>query len=129
MGASGNEPFIERRSGHERRDEPNGGLAWAAKWIGNPLSLIAMLIALVATAISTARNANEALPRSEYQMNRLADSLKRDASEKERSEQFLVLQNQIADMKAEIILGNARTDSIVRLLRRSVCRANPDACP
>lgn len=129
MSETDRQPFIERRTGHDRREESNGSLSWLGKWIGNPLSLIAMLVALIATAISTARNANEALPRSEYQMNRLADSLKRDAAEKERAEQFLALQNQMAEIKAEIILGNARTDSIVRLLRRSVCRATPDACP
>lgn len=123
-------PFeVDRRlDGPGRRDEDHPGLF---RRFGSPSSIVTMLMFgfWIANSFFQKTNMIEgALPSERYFTDRKSDSIVRYYAVKSRDEQFIVLQSQFSDLKAEIISERARTDSIIRVLRRTICRSDPGNC-
>lgn len=122
-------PFDEiRNPAGGRRDSDHPG---SFKRFGSPSSIISMLMLgfwIVSSLFKNASMIEGALPADRYFTDRKSDSIVRYYAVKSRDEQFIILQTQFADLKAELISERARTDSVIRVLRRTICRSDPGNC-
>lgn len=120
-------PILDRRQGSDRRQRSGADQFWHL--LGSPVSVIMLVGSLVLSVVTVVRNANGALQAATYYEAHSRDSLTTYYREAARDQQFLLLQSQLSDLKSALGGDRARQDSVIRLLRRSVCRTTPDDCP
>ena len=121
------DPDADRREGEDRQHDSLA--ATALKVVGSPVSIIVLVGGLILAMINVVQKANNSLPEATYYRNRDLDSLRRYNHDATITGQLSEIQLQIGGVRTDISEEHARTDSIIRLLRRSICRANLDACP
>lgn len=120
------DPYADRRGSERRHD---GGWSTLLKVLGSPVSVLVLLGSIVLGTITVVQRADNAVQKDEYDYDRKVDAMLLHQS-------LDSLQRAIGEVNYRIIdLGDAqkaeraRTDTVIRIMRRSVCRQQPDACP
>jgi hypothetical protein len=121
------DPRADRRLGDDRRH--GGPLATTLKVLGSPVSIIVLFGTIMLTTINVVQRADHAVQQTDYDYDRKMDAILLRQALDSLKDGVAEVNFRVIDLSDAQKAERSRSDSVIRLLRRTICRTTPDDCP
>lgn len=114
-----------------RHTERRQGTTWqlALKVLGSPVSIIILLGTMMISTVNLVQRADHSVQEDAYAYDRKVDAILLRQSLDSLRDGIAEVNFRVIELSDDQKAERARSDSVIRILRHTICRQDPDACP